>query len=182
MTANQIRAGGALLAALMAFALLLLFGFGTNELVSSVPSYFVGLIVASVIGAALGAAVVAPGVDANEATPPAALEMTAIALVTAALLWPLAVAITALPSAVYGGTIPCLNIGGAATACPNGLFGLEALGRLAGEIGGLYRIVAGFVLSPAIVAAAVACLAFSICWRSVFRQGMTADAALTSTR
>ena len=177
MTANQIRAGGALLAALMAFALLLLFGFGTNELVSSVPSYFVGLIVASVIGAALGAAVVAPGVDANEATPPAALEMTAIALVTAALLWPLAVAITALPSAVYGGTIPCLNIGGAATACPNGLFG-----RLAGEIGGLYRIVAGFVLSPAIVAAAVACLAFSICWRSVFRQGMTADATLTSAR
>jgi hypothetical protein len=182
MTTNQIRGGGALLAALMAFALLLLVGFGTNELVSPVPSYFAGLIAAGVVGAALGAAVVAPGVDANGATPPAALAMTAIALVTAALLWPLAVAITALPSAVYGGTIPCLNLGGAATTCPNGLFGLEAIGRLVGEIGGLYRIVAGFVLSPLMAAAVVASFGFSTAWSSVFRQGMTADATVTSAR
>jgi hypothetical protein len=182
MTTNQIRAGGALLAALMAFALLLLFGFGTNELVSPVPSYFAGLIAAGVLGAALGAAVVAPGVDANGATPPAALQMTAIALATAALLWPLAVAIAALPSAVYGGTIPCLTLGGAAAACPNGLFGLEALGRLVGEIGGLYRIVVGFVLSPLMAAAVVASFGFSTAWGSVFRQGMTADATVTSAR
>ena len=182
MTTNQMRAGGALLAALMAFALLLLFGFGTNELVSPVPSYFAGLIAAGVVGAALSAAVVAPGVDANGATPPAAMEMTAIALVTAALLWPLAVAITALPSAVYGGTIPCLNLGGAATACPNGLFGLEAIGRLVGEIGGLYRIVAGFMLSPFLAVAAVVCLGFSVGWCTVFRQGTTADATVTSAR
>jgi hypothetical protein len=161
MTTDQIRGGGAVLAALMAFAALLLCGFGTNQLASPVPSYFAGLMVASVIGAALGAAVVAPGVDERGPTIAAALQMTAVACVTAALLWPLAVAATAIPSVVHGGTIP----------------------PVAGDIGGLYRVVAGFALSPVTaVAWALGCLGFSLAWSTVFRQGTTTDHALTAAR
>ena len=158
MTTNQIRGGGALLAALMAFAVMLLCGFSTNQLASPVPSYFVGLIVASVIGAALGAAVVAPGVDEHGPSVAAALKMTAVACLAAALLWPLAVAATAMPSAVHGATIP----------------------PLAGDVGGLYRVVTGFALFPlTAVACVMGCFGFSLAWCTVFLQGTATDPAVT---
>jgi len=139
---RPMRLGVSLLAGLMASAAVGLLLWLGKPFPEDVPGYGAGLLVAAFLGASLVAGRTAPSVVR---WPPLsasrAVWLAVLAYACAMLLWPVAMAVTSLPSVWAGGQVPCIRIGGNdAWLCGHGYSGMREIGALIDAAMSWYRI------------------------------------------